>query len=103
MLSEIVSGNGPTARHSRSYRQHRMAIVVLVLGWIPAASLVDLLQRRLHLPIAVEYIMIALWWGAISILGCRMALWACPNCGRAFRGMLPFLPKRCRHCGHPRE
>lgn len=103
MLTETIPGNGRISRHWRSYKLHRIFLIVLIVGWIPAASFVDRLQRRLHLPDAVEYIMITLWWAAIIILGYRMALWTCPNCGRAFRGMLPFLPKRCRHCGHPRE
>jgi len=103
MLTEKTFGLGDTSRYWRSYRLHRIALVVLFLGWIPAASLVDFLQRRLRLPVAIEYVMIILWLGAMTILGFRMALWACPNCGRTFRGLLPFLPRRCRHCGNLRQ
>ncbi|HSY59350.1 MAG TPA: hypothetical protein VK795_07310 [Terriglobales bacterium] len=34
----------------------------------------------------------------------KLLRWACPRCGKSFRGFWgsPWLPKRCRYCGLPR-
>jgi hypothetical protein len=90
----------------RSYKHNRIVLLVLVLGWIPALSILDSAREYLTLSIALEKhlmdLLMYLWLAALIIEGYRLAVWPCPNCGRSFRGLLPFLPKQCRYCSHRR-
>jgi len=99
--------SGSNADVWRSYKQNRIVLLLLVLGWIPAASTLDSSHEYLNLPIAAERDLFNLlmypWLAALIIEGYRLAVWPCPNCGRSFRGLLPFLPKQCRYCNYRRK
>lgn len=104
MLTDGALGNDERAiRAWGSYRRNRLALFVLFLGWVPVGYILNLTQERLHLPLAVVEVPMFLWLAAIIIEGSRLAVWPCPNCGHSFRGLLPFLPKSCKNCGHLRE
>ena len=102
----ITKGLGITAKEPRrwkSYRRNRLFFILLILGWIPAVRILDLLHRQLGLPLQIAIVGAIAWIIAIVAQGWRLAIWPCPNCGRSIRGFMPFLPQRCRSCGFPVE
>jgi hypothetical protein len=85
-----------------NYRKNRLILFLLVIGWPPLGIGVNWLQARLGFPDFILWSVLTLWILFVIVQGTRVAIWPCPNCGRPFRGMLPFLPKQCRHCNQPR-
>lgn len=85
-----------------SYKRTRVILLLLVIGWIPFGLSVIWLQTRVDFPALVSWTLIAVWVLFVLIQGTRLAIWPCPNCGKFFRGPLPFLPKQCWYCKHPR-
>lgn len=86
----------------KSYRRTRLILLALFIGWIPIISIANHLQARFHLSLAFPVLIAIVWIAAIYVQGWRLASWPCPYCGKSFRGLLPFLPKRCRNCQRSR-
>ena len=88
-------------RHWSRYRRDRLVMAFLVIGWIPiglAVSTIAESQRWTFLP----FVFFPAWIGIAVFYGARLAVWPCPRCGKAFRGYMPLLPRRCRYCGQER-
>jgi hypothetical protein len=92
----------PESNPWRSYRRAQLLLLTMFVGWIPVMRAVDALYTRFHLPLAIVILVGIVWVVATCIQGIRVALWPCPYCGKSFRGLLPFLPRKCRNCGRPR-
>jgi hypothetical protein len=83
----------------RSYKVNRIILLALVLGWVPVASTLEFSQA----PEEVDKVLMFVWSVALIFETYQLAVWPCPNCGRSFRGPLPFLPKQCRYCDYKRR
>jgi hypothetical protein len=93
---------GPDSDTWRAYRRAKLILLILFLGWIPVLRIANEIHTRFHLSLVVPIVTAIVWIVAICFEGWRIALWPCPNCGKSFRGLLPFLPKKCRNCRYPR-
>ena len=95
--------SGAYSQHWPAYTRHRLLSVCLLVGWIPATRLTDMLLAHFHLPSFLLWIFLIVWILLTFIEVGRLALWPCPSCGKPFRGIFGlFLPKRRQHCQTPR-
>jgi hypothetical protein len=86
----------------QSYRRARLILLIMFLSWIPIMRVVNEFYTRFHLPLLVPIGTGIIWIVGTGVQGLRIASWPCPYCGKSFRGLLPFLPSRCRNCQHTR-
>src|SRR5580704_14442711 len=95
--AQHMDASGSYSRHWRAYTRHRLFLVCLLVGWIPATRLADVLLVHLHLPSFLLWVFPIVWILLTVTEGGRLALWPCPSCGERFRGTFGiFLPKRCQ-------
>src|SRR5260370_14676215 len=84
----------------RKFRIVRITFFVLVLGWLPYGRLISSLRAH-HWPAAIGFVLVIGYVLTLVSLGCCYAVWPCPRCGRAFRGLRPYTVKYCYYCRIP--
>jgi hypothetical protein len=101
-LERAMNAKGPDSDTWQSYRRSRLVLLMMFLGWIPVMRVVNEVYTRFNLPLFVPVGAGIIWIIATGVQGLRIAAWPCPYCGKSFRGLLPFLPKKCWNCLHSR-
>jgi hypothetical protein len=91
------------AQFWKTYKVNKIVLFVMILGWVPFGLLMNFVHPRFHIPWQFTTGVIMVWLIATMTVGGRLAIWPCPQCRKSFRGLLPFLPKRCRNCGYLRR
>lgn len=88
------------------YRKRRMALVVLLAGFLPAGLCASFLSKAL---ISSDKLMIPValcWMAAYTIAGYLLAQFPCPRCGLPFfySGRRRYAPwtRECLHCSWPK-
>jgi len=87
----------------RDYRRRRNVLLALYIGMLPGVIIIDQLTSRWGRSDTAFYLGVAVLFALFAVAHLRLALFPCPNCGRAFFFRwwgYNALVKYCVHCGH---
>src|SRR6202035_3117932 len=86
----------------REYRRVRLTAIVSLLGFLPFLGCVTILFERMHWNEYVGFAFDAAYLLWMSFSNIRYALWPCPRCGKAYRGLRPYTGNQCFYCRLPK-
>lgn len=94
---EAPAVDSALARGLRRLRRRRMALWGLIAVYLPAIWL----SLRLSGSDRTTGVVFAVWALLLLVAVLRVALVACPRCGKPFHlnGVVPLYLRRCLHCG----